>query len=658
MGRYQESHVSFRSAENVRTPRDSSSSRGFLRQIQSETSRRAQPLNASNYHLFLDGSGAGDYNSLTDEKHSIPPLQHKPSSKSTLSFTKSTSTSQATPIGRAKAASITSSLSSSGSVRHADRFVPFRDPETPISSKIRVTKNIDDLSPTERLLRHHSAAPDFFNRPRQEPVPLASGVRSVSNSWLPFLSAVSQNLGANRNPSYGAVWTVGGTAPPYRAAVEDGRGHYFRSGTNARIFTANFSTARNKMKEDFERHQGMLADALRIDQTSRILDFRQYAASVQMPRQAGQQSPLPLKTSWTGSQWFHRQWNTTFHTRHTKFLTHQASVTISTALFWRILQFATPWLLGWATRPGDVAATEDLIVGDDQGNIYYYSVEWPALWEVRDDGWYGTMTLIANIAAQSQQICALAWSPDGLGFVSGSNDNTACFFEIDKMLQQRQRSFSASSTETVRRRGRSNSDSVPGQRGQRNEAPDSIYDDCLGRVMAEVSDQEFTPVAFCPWQENLVATGGGSSDKCINFWHASTGALLATIAVWSQVTSLIWSKTRPEIAATFGYAAPDHPYRIAVFRWPSCKQVGAVAWENGSRALYAVAYPGAPDDVHPKSRTAKEGTIIVAANDGGIKFHEVWGGWPTLKIGGVGMLGGSDILEGLDGIEKEGGVIR
>ncbi|KAF6839221.1 meiosis-specific apc c activator protein ama1 [Colletotrichum plurivorum] len=567
MGRYQEPHVSFRSAENVRTPRDSgyqphdsSSSRGFLRQIQHETSRHAQPLNASNYHLFLDGSGAGDYNSLTDEKHSIPPLQHKSSSKSTLSFTKSTSTSQATPIGRAKATSITSSLSSSGSVRHADRFVPFRDPETPISSKIRVTKNIDDLSPAERLLRHHSAAPDFFNRPRQEPVPLASGVRSVSNSWLPFLSAVSQNLGANRNPSYGAVWTVGGTAPPYRAAVEDGRGHYFRSGTTAPIFTANFSTARNKMKEDFERHQGMLADALRIDQTSRILDFRQYAAQVQIPRQAGQQSPLPLKTSWTG--------------------------------------------------PGDVAATEDLIVGDDQGNIYYYSVEWPALWEVRDDGWYGTMALIANIAVQSQQICALAWSPDGLGFVSGSNDNTACFFEIDKMLKQRQRSFSASSTETVRRRGRSNSDSVPGQRGQRNEAPDSIYDDCLGRVMAEVSDQEFTPVAFCPWQENLVATGGGSSDKCINFWHASTGALLATIA------------------------------------------------ENGSRALYAVPYPGAPDDVHPKSRTAKEGTIIVAANDGGIKFHEVWGGWPTLKIGGVGMLGGSDILEGLDGIEKEGGVIR
>ncbi|KAF6811212.1 WD domain-containing protein [Colletotrichum sojae] len=582
---------------------------------------RAQPLNASNYYLFLDGSGAGDYNSLTDEKHSIPPLQHKPSSKSTLSFTKSTSTSQAAPIGRAKAAPITSTLSSSGSVRHADRFVPNRDPDTPISAKIRVTKNIDDLSPTERLLRHHSAAPDFFNRPRQEPVPLASGVRSVSNSWLPFLSAVSQNLGANRNPSYGAVWTVGGTAPPYRAAVEDGRGHYFRSGTTAPIFTANFSTARNKMKEDFERHQGMLADALRIDQTSRILDFRQYAAQVQMPRQAGQQSPLPLKTSWNGSQWVSPgkpqvSPSVEHNLPHTAYKILDApglrdDFYCSVLAYSPICNTLAVGLGNYVWRwPGDVAATEDLIVGDDQGNIYYYSIEWPALWEVRDDGWYGTMTLIANIAAQSQQICALAWSPNGLSFVSGSNDNTACFFEIDRMLKQRQRSFSASSTETVRRRARSNSDSVPGQRGQRNETPDSIYDDCLGRVLAEVSDQEFTPVAFCPWQENLVATGGGSSDKCINFWHASTGALLATIA------------------------------------------------ENGSRALYAVPYPGAPDDVHPESRTAKEGTIIVAANDGGIKFHEVWGGWPTLKIGGVGMLGGSDILEGLDGIEKEGGVIR
>ncbi|KAL1883958.1 hypothetical protein Daus18300_000066 [Diaporthe australafricana] len=83
-------------------------------------------------------------------------------------------------------------------------------------------------------------------------------------------------------------------------------------------------------------------------------------------------------------------------------------------------------------------------------------------------------------------------------------------------------------------------------------------------------------IAFCPWREGLVATRGGSHDKCIHFFHTTSGVALATIAVHAQVTSLIWSTTRREIAATFGYAQPDHPYRIAIFSWPQCQQVAAI----------------------------------------------------------------------------------
>jgi WD40 repeat protein len=83
-------------------------------------------------------------------------------------------------------------------------------------------------------------------------------------------------------------------------------------------------------------------------------------------------------------------------------------------------------------------------------------------------------------------------------------------------------------------------------------------------------------IAFCPWQDALVATGGGSNDKCIHFFHTTSGAALATIAVHAQVTSLMWSATRREICATFGYAQPDHRFRIAVFSWPECQQVAAV----------------------------------------------------------------------------------
>lgn len=59
-----------------------------------------------------------------------------------------------------------------------------------------------------------------------------------------------------------------------------------------------------------------------------------------------------------------------------------------------------------------------------------------------------------------------------------------------------------------------------------------------------------------------------------------------------------------------------------------------------------------------RNRTAMEGCIVVAGSDESIKFHEVWSGGKKATVGGSGLLGGSDILEDLEGIEKEGEIIR
>jgi hypothetical protein len=48
----------------------------------------------------------------------------------------------------------------------------------------------------------------------------------------------------------------------------------------------------------------------------------------------------------------------------------------------------------------------------------------------------------------------------------------------------------------------------------------------------------------------------------------------------------------------------------------------------------------------------------VASSDESVKFHEVWTANRKATAGGKGLLGGSDILEALEGIEKEGEVIR
>jgi len=93
--------------------------------------------------------------------------------------------------------------------------------------------------------------------------------------------------------------------------------------------------------------------------------------------------------------------------------------------------------------------------------------------------------------------------------------------------------------------------------------------------------------------------------------------------------------------------------------------VAAIPWEGEHRALYAIPYPGGPNESRSShergstmNRTAKEGCIVVAASDESVKFHEVWSADRKATVGGEGLLGGSDILEGLEGIDKEGEIIR
>jgi hypothetical protein len=315
--------------------------------------------------------------------------------------------------------------------------------------------------------------------------------------------------------------------------------------------------------------------------------------------------------------------------------------------------------------------TEELLIGDEAGHIYFYSIEWPSEAESALFGWNGAMTLLARMSIHSQQICGLSWSMDGEVFASGGNDNACFLFETKKVL----RTPNSNSTEP--------SSTVDVRHGSNGE---SIYTVTPGRgavlhVTSTLAKHKWElnaavkAIAFCPWQRGLLAVGGGSNDRCIHFYHTISGACLATIDCAAQVTSLIWSQTRREIAATFGFAQPEHPYRIAVFAWPSCEQVVSVPWFDENRALFAVAYPGSADpasaaaaDLESHGRTpgedgvwwrrgVEEGCIVVAASDSAIRFHEIWTGGKKGVGSGPGQLGGSEILESLHGIDREDGAV-
>lgn len=42
-------------------------------------------------------------------------------------------------------------------------------------------------------------------------------------------------------------------------------------------------------------------------------------------------------------------------------------------------------------------------------------------------------------------------------------------------------------------------------------------------------------VAWCPWQSNVLATGGGTSDRHIRIWNVCSGTCLSAVDARSQV---------------------------------------------------------------------------------------------------------------------------
>jgi cell division cycle protein 20 (cofactor of APC complex) len=120
-------------------------------------------------------------------------------------------------------------------------------------------------------------------------------------------------------------------------------------------------------------------------------------------------------------------------------------------------------------------------------------------------------------------------------------------------------------------------------------------------------------LAWCPWQQNLLATGGGSADKHIHFWMTTTGARSSSLETNSQVTSLMWSPHSKELMSTHGF--PDH--NISLWSYPSLQKIYDVP-AHDSRVLASALSPDGT-------------TVATAAGDENLKFWKIWAPKPVGK---------------------------
>ncbi|KAI9661340.1 MAG: hypothetical protein M1831_003073 [Alyxoria varia] len=539
-----------------------------------------------------------------------------------------------------------------------DRFIKPRTVGGSGRSQLVISKPTTQLNTHEKALRRRTGFSDPFapgTRVRQQPVeePRSAHHRIMWPSRLrtgePLAPRQEPPRNSNRQVSLGAVWNVGGSAAaaqinvlaPTEHVLEapNLRDDYYCSvlaysrdadrlavGLGEKVYLWSEPTGARPVPQDVQQN------------------VRGYVTSLSFSSSQGGQSILALGRS-DGSITL---WSPTVENQRFLRIQPSASAAASHVSF-------SPFSTRRTSQRHEAFVTEQeiLLVGDDLGIISVYFVEWPKPNERFLFGWGGSVTCNVKLSIHTQQICGMAWSSNGEYLATGGNDNLCCLVETRKLLTARAR-HSPLPLEVPRDSNELNSVETPNN-GDR---------ECILGVDAAKHQWRLNAavkaIAFCPWQRGLLAAGGGSNDRCIHFYHTMSGAALATIDCAAQVTSLIWSQVRRELVATFGFAQPEHPFRVAVYAWPSCQQIVAIPWHDEMRALYAIPYPRGPDQGRRSregaswsARTANEGCIVVAGSDGSIKFHEVWCEAKRAAGPHRGLLGGSDIIESLHGIDKD-----
>jgi len=166
-------------------------------------------------------------------------------------------------------------------------------------------------------------------------------------------------------------------------------------------------------------------------------------------------------------------------------------------------------LNGHAGRVGALAWHDHILSsGAADAEIHHHDVR------VRDH-------LVATLAgAHTDLVCGLDYSSGGI-LASGGNDNKLCIWE-----------------------------------NTASQAPLNVLDGHDSAVKA---------LKWCPFQRHVLASGGGSADRRLCLWNASSGRLLMAADAESQVTGIVWGHQEKELMTSHGYSRNQ----LSLWKYPS-----------------------------------------------------------------------------------------
>lgn len=217
-----------------------------------------------------------------------------------------------------------------------------------------------------------------------------------------------------------------------------------------------------------------------------------------------------------------------------------------------------------SARVGALAWNQHLLSsGARDGSIHHHDVRQPR-------------HHVSSLVGHTQEVCGLTWNGNGTQLASGSNDNTVCVWDH----QQHHNHASDANTS-----------------GPNIVKPKHTLTAHTAAVKA---------LAWCPWQSNLLATGGGTADRFLRFWNTTSGTCVNAIDTKSQVCSVVWNPHDKELLTSHGFSQNQ----LTVWKYPSLARMAELKGHT-SRVLHTAISP----DGH---------TVVSGAADETLRFWKVF----------------------------------
>ncbi|KAH9302033.1 hypothetical protein KI387_013616 [Taxus chinensis] len=180
--------------------------------------------------------------------------------------------------------------------------------------------------------------------------------------------------------------------------------------------------------------------------------------------------------------------------------------------------------------------------------------------------------IVSKFEGHKLEVCGLKWSQSRQKLASGGNDNILHIWDASLM------SSSGGSKHLHR------------------------FDQHQAAVKA---------LAWCPYAANVLASGGGTADRCIKLWNTQSGECITSVDTDSQVCALQWNKHRKEILSSHGYSKNQ----LCLWKYPSVLKLAELSGHT-QRVLHLAQSPDGT-------------TVASAAADETLRFWKVFGNSST-----------------------------